>query len=362
MNIDLALCNFDILNELPENTRLYASRTEQLSYDNRWFQGARRTLDGSSREDIFVPINKTFIAVAVDNKKTLDEMIECISHLRSRFQELYPDFTKVFSFLDYLESFIRGFMSGYETHRQRQIMSSAELLEKVIEDIANEKREIVVIPEGPIEPVKELTPEQYMGLMYSESESDMDDTEELPPLETDCEIETDDGDSESDMDNTRSEEDEEHVPEVTIVNPLVDRPLQECMNRFEKEIKERVLPPLKRETDRMFKSLDNDIERGVNELRRRFVSPIQISNEDEIDRDIKITIPTFHEIRSVEFRQRDSQTEYLLSEDSSEEYIVGGHRNCIDNFMNDVQEEFDIAVEQIQSVCNSLGRVITRYI
>ena len=412
MNIELALRNFDTLINLPEGTRLYASISDELTYDNRWFQGARRRIDGSSREDIFVPINKTFIAIAVENKKSIDELVQCIEHVRSRFHELYPEFEKVYTFLDYLQSFVVGFVSGEKTTKQEEIMTTTELLNKVIDEIATEKNNIkqnlqdnetsqanMTIESQEIdlitrcEPIREpimMSPEEYIEFAFSSEEiiSDMDDTDDeyVEDLK-DLEIISDMDDTEEGYDDMPSlisvsdneDEDEDNKYEISTVTLLVDSPFDEYVNRFQREVTTKILPALEKETDRIIKSIDNSVEHATTNIRRRFVRPtpptrlhkyprrMSSGSESYLDSTddtetqsecvcINIpSIPRFFDIEAQTYERDESDDEALLSEDSEED------RYCINRFMDDIHDDIDAAVESTAELCRNVGKFMTRY-
>ena len=407
MNIDLALRNFDTLINLPENTRLYASNDNELSYDNRWFTSARRKLDGSSREDNYVPISKTFIALVKDHKKTITELTECIEHLRNRFKILYPDFTKVFLFLDHLEYFIQSFVNGHSTIEQEKNLIDSELLDKMISKIDEseeseesdesgkststatmtiESTKVEIDLTGINDEISELElnvssefkvmdcdPVYSSDMDDTEKEdtepaslSDMDDTEELPPLIEDIEelpplIEDD-------------EPQVIQVPQIKVVNPLLHRPFDEYVNTLQTQIEEQIIPQLEKETQRILQSINQSVNRSTTKLRRRFVLPERDDSDDSDDseyqgvcnqNDVCINIPSipkFFNIIESTGDAGDIEEQLLSDEDCTEECTEEESKSCFDKWRADFENDMNDAIESTAELCKNVGKFITKYL
>lgn len=339
MNIDLALENFDVLKNLPENTRLYASSDEKLSYDNRWFTGARRAIEGSSREDILTPINKTFITLAIHDLKNSNEMIECIHHVKNNLKTLYPDFSKLQMLLDELVIFISNSMNDNDIDKVRS--SNSKILEGIINDL--KALEIKKDDEHDNDDV---------------NISDMDDTENI-----------------SDMDDT-----EDQLPSLEVI-PLPPLPpliipeavkAENCRNTFEDEIKIKIVPKLEEEADRIIKSYE-DASVGVvgvvgvtklcedkcdhpetqeTQIKRRF---IKISR-DEHQEYVSIHIPQFFNIEKTSKTPKDMK---LLDSESSDS---DSSESCLDKIMANIEDDINGAVESTAELCRSLGKFVTKYL
>jgi len=424
MNIELALRNFDILKNLPEGTRLYASRDGTLSYDTRWFVGARRRLDGSSREDIYLPINKSFITLCVEQKKTNDEMVECIEHLRNRFMKLYPDgdpnAEKVHKFLNYLQSFVVNFnVNTLDCEKSRSNDVALDLLDKVIQEIADEKAKIRgniespsseggdlrsakalrSLPQSPIENISQVTSftdelqsddstsskiyeitsitvlgepkpmtmteyDAYYSSLYPDRVSDMDNTDtddDMPPLISDSE-----------------DEDDTHTHNI-YVSQQTCKSIEQCINRFEEEVREKILPKLENETERIINSMDVNINRVTTQLIRRFVlNNKQDSNVKSNDYDddngktkggyindqgecIYINIPSIPLLYSSD----DDDSDHTHTHDheplfSDEETF--NIRGCLDKLIEDIEDDFKNAVKSTSEMCNNISRFVSRFL
>ena len=379
MNIELAIRNFDTLINLPENTRLYASGDDELSYDNRWFLSIRRRTDGSSREDMIVPINKTFIALMVADKKTIDELTQCIEHLRTRFEKLYPDFEKVFTFLNYLETFVRGFLGGSGALSKEEMLNNTNLLNKFIQEINVESQKKQIIDSSAtmdietvkvIEQIDRIEEEASEQLQQSppleDTVSDMDDTEgeqlsQLPPLEDtvsdmdDTECESDSGETEEDIHN--------HI-KIEVVNPLLHRDgFEQYISTFEARVKNEILPRLEKETDEMLRSIEEGVRCTASQIRRRFVvpqppsfNPTPIGHQNENEYCISIpSIPKFFDLN-------DELIPSSEEESSSTSDSNGYDKSCIEKWMEDLNEEINDTVDSTARLCQSIGKFMTKYL
>lgn len=105
MNEKVALFNFELLNELPENTKLIVNKNEnenknKLNLEYRWFQGFRRYIFNDSRYDILDPIKLTFKCIKKNNIKNEDEIRLCLEHIKPIFSKLYPDYNDLNDFIE----------------------------------------------------------------------------------------------------------------------------------------------------------------------------------------------------------------------------------------------------------------------
>lgn len=94
MEIDIALKNFDTLKSLPNGTKLSIVNKHELVHDNRWFTGIRRTVDGVSRNDMVKPLRETFTMLCnsdYSHSVTYDDMLNCLTHLETIFNDIYPN-------------------------------------------------------------------------------------------------------------------------------------------------------------------------------------------------------------------------------------------------------------------------------
>lgn len=114
MNIEIALKNYELLVNLPPGTKLCTNSEGAIEYDNRWLNGFRRTLDGSSRTDIVDPIDKTITAIIIHNAKPLPHVLNCIRTLKTRMEELYPiDNTVILYMLNRNENYVLWLLKKY---------------------------------------------------------------------------------------------------------------------------------------------------------------------------------------------------------------------------------------------------------
>lgn len=414
MNIELALRNFDTLKDLPENTRLYASIEEEISYDNRWFSGARRKIDGSSREDIFVPLNKTFIALAVTNEKSIEELIECIKHLRVRFKELYPEFEKVFTFLDYLEAFIKGFLGNNNALPSKDEMENGiELLNNILCEINIEpiKTQDIEIIETLLSDdlIKTNIPSDTEDTEKTEEIRDMDDliktnipsnteeteeTEEISDMDDTYEkVESEDTEEISDMDDTmpdlvsdsETEESDANAPEtpelpaikIEVVNPLLHRGFEQYISTFESRVNNEIIPRLEQETDNMLRSIEEGVNRTTTEIRRRFVCPRIPSHkkDDTSEQYICISIPSipnFFDLEECEERGECEECEQcdiekLIPDDETDETDEDDETDArtdpyYEKWIKDLEEDINYTVESTTNMCRSVGQFMSKYL
>lgn len=99
MEYSTALENFFFLKNLTLD-KLLVSSHHLLQYDNRWFQGIRRTATGDSRFDLIEPIKDTFSALQEHIDST--EQLEVLKHIQKTFIETYPDFNDLHATIAYL--------------------------------------------------------------------------------------------------------------------------------------------------------------------------------------------------------------------------------------------------------------------
>jgi hypothetical protein len=82
--------NIDIFTILQPDQKLIVDSNGKISIDERWIQGARRTLTGDSKIDIIDPIEIT-LKHAIDND--YEDIEKIMTHLDEVLSITYPDFT-----------------------------------------------------------------------------------------------------------------------------------------------------------------------------------------------------------------------------------------------------------------------------
>ena len=187
MKIEQASRNFEILSNLPKGTRLHTTDSSDLSYDNRWFLGVRRTLDRSSRIDIIVPIYATFACVAESDKKSIKEIVECINHLKKQFEILYPEFEKFQTFLNTLETFLVIYVGDSSTKKESNeyvgdVLYYINELDECINNICDPKQQSQENDHTEITEIAEIETENIPNELYCEDIESTEFTKKLDIL------------------------------------------------------------------------------------------------------------------------------------------------------------------------------------
>lgn len=96
LSLETATLNFALLRSLPAGTKIYVNTTTgQMSLEDRWFSGARRYAEGSSRSDLVQPLRETFLRMR-DTSATQQELLSTFNYTRERLLALYPEFEQHF--------------------------------------------------------------------------------------------------------------------------------------------------------------------------------------------------------------------------------------------------------------------------
>lgn len=382
MNIEQALRNFNILLNLPDKTRLHVTDNHTISYDNRWFLGVMRTLDRSSRNDIVQPIYQTFTCIAQHNSKSLNEILECIQHIRHRIHTLYPDFPKIFEFLNILENFTKIYLDHPNKQSREYVNAILNYIDQLDELVAHINEPAV--EQYTIHDTREQedsnmddTHETQNTQNTQKQNSNMDDTDDdMPPLIDDS-VDIDDDES----DDEEAEEEDESVPIVVHINPLLHRGLENTgLAKFKHEVTTRILPQLKKETEDIMKSFEQQHKQQIIKLKRRFVKPTQSQqNQEDFNinpklkiypetqtqlgksQDVCINIPSISQF----FNLPDDHTPCQLCDDEMIQELIhleNRQETYLDKFMTEFELEVADILETTTQMCKSVNKFFAKYI
>lgn len=130
---ETAIVNFELLKILPPNTKLYVSNDGKMCFDRRWFQGARRFAEGSSRNDIIQPLYQTFMRLVSRNQIPKEELSACLEHLRNTLCKVYTDNDDLNTLIDELEIYVKNCATSKDvlppTHTPQQLESVEDALQ-----------------------------------------------------------------------------------------------------------------------------------------------------------------------------------------------------------------------------------------
>ncbi len=374
MNLDQARLNFDLLLNLPENTRLYA-KDSVLSYDNRWVSGVRRWRDSSSRFDILDPINHTIITIACTKSKSTIDILNCLATLRIRFKVLYPDFSDLFDLLTNLDIFVRQL----ECNNHGAECSDGSDPTPVVPDCANDGTTVTKEIEE-INITCELPNDEHMY-------DDMPELEEISEYTCDCgvshankeRIDISESDDDSDEQTAWKElneavkslqkqwddgcvsEQQEQAINMEFVPLVSDAPKLDIEDivaqTFESQVRNFIVPILEQETEEILNSLNREVEQlkhDISSIRRRFVSPFVTNSGEVIGNSSSPRVPSIPNFFLVDISDSDD-------DDSDHELLDNTDRfGCVKNIVNQIGQDMNTLSDAAFEVYKGIHKMINK--
>lgn len=384
MNIELALRNYELLKNLPPSTKLYA-KNDELSFDDRWIGGVRRYIDGSSRSDMIIPIEKTFMSLGVHKLVSNDELLQTIEQLRGKLMTLYPfdsDNEDIYFMLNRCKSYIEWLKRSGEL-----LETPTPTLPKTLKffignteykaDLAFNCEEFPalgdVTPEFKIAKVEEyMSPENY-AIMETE---EIEVINRSPEFE-ECMKALDELIQE--LQSTTSETTSETTIEPIQITPSIST-LDKCVNQFSTRVQTEVLPILEIVTKEMLQSIAKECKKEIEtkvesmQIRRRFVSKSKLNEKFDVPSISKFefadatNIKDDHriQIESDEESQSDNDDNESEndneSDEESEELEVFPGITCVERLFSGLNRDVTSIMSSVDSMFKRMSDVVNKYI
>ena len=400
MNIELALRNYELLKNLPPSTKLYA-KNDELSFDDRWIGGVRRYIDGSSRSDMIIPIEKTFMSLGVHKLVSNDELLQTIEQLREKLMTLYPfdsDNEDIYFMLNRCKSYIEWLKRSGEL-----LETPTPTLPKTLKffignteyktDLAFNSEEFPalgdVTPEFKIAKVEEYTfPENYAIMETEEIEviNRSPEFEEcmkaLDELIQELQSNASENASETTSENA-SETTTKNASEPTIepiqITPSIST-LDICVNQFSTRVQTEVLPILEIVTKEMLQSIAEECKKEIEtkvesmQIRRRFVSKSKLNEKFDVPSiskfefadatnikdDHRIQIESDEEIQS-DNDDNESENDNESDEESEELEVFPGI-TCVERLFSGLNRDVTSIMSSVDSMFKRMSDVVNKYI
>lgn len=125
MNSAIAEQNLNILRNLKADVKLTVNSQGELSVDQRWLNGIRRTATGDSKKDLLEPIEQTFMTIINDvgfNSSNGEDLLNVLEHLQTIFSKTYPNFTELQTLLLKLIRESKSKIQERESGRQLSVL------------------------------------------------------------------------------------------------------------------------------------------------------------------------------------------------------------------------------------------------